>query len=129
MWRGKIGCPRGMDEYGRPIPSAERYLGGFQEVIDYVHNNGQKIGIYLIPGVSIDACNQDFEIYGTNGQCTIQDITDKPLTVMDYWNSSGAAKLLYPKCFIHPKTIFRNARYVILFNLICNVYRKNRKNR
>ncbi|CAM4400042.1 X2-like carbohydrate binding domain-containing protein [Paenibacillus typhae] len=77
----------GMDEYGRPIPNAERYPDGFQEVIDYVHNNGQKIGIYLIPGVSIDAYNQNLEIYGTNGECRIQDITYKPLTVMDYWNS------------------------------------------
>lgn len=39
-----------MDEYGRPIPSEVLYPNGFQEVIDYVHNNGQKIGIYLIPG-------------------------------------------------------------------------------
>lgn len=43
------------DEYGRPIPSTVLYPNGFQEVIDYVHNNGQKIGIYLIPGLSITA--------------------------------------------------------------------------
>lgn len=76
-----------MDEYGRPIPSETLYPNGFQEVIDYVHNNGQKIGIYMIPGVSIDAYNRNLEIYGTGGQCRIQDITAKPLTIMDYWNS------------------------------------------
>lgn len=75
-----------MDEYGRPIPSETLYPNGFQEVIDYVHNNGQRIGIYMIPGVSIDAYNQNLEIYGT-AQCRIQDITAKPLTIMDYWNS------------------------------------------
>lgn len=76
-----------MDEYGRPIPSEVLYPNGFQEVIDYVHNNGQKIGIYLIPGVSIDAYNRNLEVYGTGGECRIQDITAKPLTIMDYWNS------------------------------------------
>lgn len=76
-----------MDEYGRPIPNKELYPNGFQEVIDYVHNNGQKIGIYLIPGLSIDAYNKNLEVYGTGGQCRMQDITYKPLTIMDYWNS------------------------------------------
>ncbi|WP_074100257.1 X2-like carbohydrate binding domain-containing protein [Paenibacillus sp. P3E] len=76
-----------MDEYGRPMPSTERYPHGFQEVIDYVHNNGQKIGIYLIPGLSIDAYNKDLEIYGTNGECRVRDIAVQPLKIMDYWDS------------------------------------------
>ncbi|WP_074111757.1 X2-like carbohydrate binding domain-containing protein [Paenibacillus sp. P46E] len=76
-----------MDEYGRPLPSAERYPNGFQEVIDYVHNNGQKIGIYLIPGLSIDAYNKNLEIYGTNGECRVRDIAVQPLKIMDYWDS------------------------------------------
>ncbi|MGN7764503.1 X2-like carbohydrate binding domain-containing protein [Paenibacillus sp. 22594] len=76
-----------MDEYGRPLPSTERYPDGFQEVIDYVHNNGQKIGIYLIPGLSIDAYNKDLEIYGTNGECRVRDIAVQPLKIMDYWDS------------------------------------------
>lgn len=76
-----------MDQYGRPIPNKELYPNGFQEVIDYVHNNGQKIGIYLIPGLSIDAYNKNLEVYGTGGQCRMQDIAYKPLTIMDYWNS------------------------------------------
>ncbi|QQZ58671.1 glycoside hydrolase family 27 protein [Paenibacillus sonchi] len=77
----------GMDEYGRPLPNTERYPDGFQEVIDYVHNNGQKIGIYLIPGLSIEAYNNDLEIYGTNGECRVRDIAVQPLKIMDYWNS------------------------------------------
>ncbi|MGF9695399.1 X2-like carbohydrate binding domain-containing protein [Paenibacillus sp. MABNR03] len=75
------------DEYGRPIPNAALYPNGFQEVIDYVHNNGQKIGIYLIPGLSIDAYNKNLEIYGTGGACRMQDIAYQPLTVMDAWNA------------------------------------------
>ncbi|MFE4710616.1 X2-like carbohydrate binding domain-containing protein [Paenibacillus sp. NPDC056722] len=77
----------GEDQYGRPIPSETLYPNGFQEVIDYVHNNGQKIGIYLIPGMSITGYNANYEIYGTNGQCRMQDIAAQPLTVMDYWDS------------------------------------------
>ena len=30
----------GFDGYGRPLPNATLYPNGFQEVIDYVHNNG-----------------------------------------------------------------------------------------
>ncbi|MFJ2042063.1 X2-like carbohydrate binding domain-containing protein [Paenibacillus taichungensis] len=75
------------DEYGRPIPSTVLYPNGFQEVIDYVHNNGQKIGIYLIPGLSITAYDKNLEVYGTGGACRMQDIAVKPLVVMDAWDS------------------------------------------
>ncbi|OAX49755.1 Cellulosome-anchoring protein [Paenibacillus sp. AD87] len=75
------------DEYGRPIPSTVLYPNGFQEVIDYVHNNGQKIGIYLIPGLSITAYDKNLEVYGTGGACHMQDIAVKPLVVMDAWDS------------------------------------------
>ncbi|OZB91188.1 X2-like carbohydrate binding domain-containing protein [Paenibacillus sp. XY044] len=77
----------GMDEYGRPIPSATLYPNGFQEVIDYVHHNGQKIGIYLIPGLSIEAYEKDLKIYGTDGACRVRDIAAQPLKVVDAWNS------------------------------------------
>lgn len=75
------------DEYGRPIPSTVLYPNGFQEVIDYVHNNGQKIGIYLIPGLSITAYDKNLEVYGSGGACRMQDIAVKPLVVMDAWDS------------------------------------------
>jgi len=74
-----------MDEYGRPVPSETLYPGGFQNLVDYVHNNGQKIGIYLIPGVSPDAVNRNLPIYGAPG-CTIGDIVVRPLKYADYWN-------------------------------------------
>ncbi|MEQ4482644.1 X2-like carbohydrate binding domain-containing protein [Cohnella silvisoli] len=74
----------GMDGYGRPIPSTTLYPNGFQEVIDYVHNNGQKIGIYGIPGLSPQAYAADLPIYGAPG-CSMQDIAVQPLTTSDYW--------------------------------------------
>lgn len=74
----------GMDEYGRPIPSTTLYPGGFQKVIDYVHANGQKIGLYGIPGLSPQAYDQDLPIYGAPG-CSMQDIAAQPIQESDYW--------------------------------------------
>lgn len=75
----------GMDEYGRPIPSTTLYPNGFQEVIDYVHNNGQKIGIYMIPGLTKQAYEADLPIYNAPG-CSMRDIAAQPLRTADYWN-------------------------------------------
>ena len=61
----------GMDGYGRPIPSADVFPDGIQDVIDYVHNNGQKFGLYVIPGLGQEAYDQDLPIYGTAAQCRI----------------------------------------------------------
>ncbi|WP_435164152.1 X2-like carbohydrate binding domain-containing protein [Paenibacillus glycanilyticus] len=74
-----------MDEYGRPVPSTEKYPNGFENLIDYVHANGQKVGIYMIPGISPDAVERDLPIYGAPG-CTIGDIAVKPYKYGDYWN-------------------------------------------
>ncbi len=74
-----------MDEYGRPIPSTVLYPNGFEEVVDYVHNNGQKIGLYFIPGLSKEAYDKNLQIKGTS--CHMQDIAVQPLKLMDYWNS------------------------------------------
>lgn|GEM_PF-466332 len=74
-----------MDEYARPIPSEKLYPDGFQNVIDYVHANGQKIGIYLIPGVSPDAYKANLPIYGKES-CHIRDIVKQPIQYADYWN-------------------------------------------
>ncbi|QHW31849.1 hypothetical protein GZH47_14075 [Paenibacillus rhizovicinus] len=74
----------GMDEYGRPIPSTQLYPDGFQNVIDYVHHNGQKIGIYMIPGLSPAAYDADLPIYGAPG-CSMKDIAAQPLRQADYW--------------------------------------------
>ncbi|MBP3961249.1 glycoside hydrolase family 27 protein [Paenibacillus sp. DLE-14] len=74
----------GMDGYGRPVPSATLYPNGLGEVIDYVHNNGQKIGLYMIPGLAPQAYTADLPIYNAPG-CSMQDIAVLPLTTADYW--------------------------------------------
>ncbi|RKP54507.1 glycoside hydrolase family 27 protein [Cohnella endophytica] len=75
----------GIDGYGRPVPSSTLYPNGLQDVINYVHANGQKIGLYMIPGLSPQAYNANLPIYNAPG-CTMQNIVVLPLTTADYWN-------------------------------------------
>ena len=46
------GVNGGTDEYGRPVPSKKLFPNGLQAVIDHIHANGQKVGLYSIPGIS-----------------------------------------------------------------------------
>lgn len=78
------GWSGGLDGYGRPYPNAALFPSGFQKLIDYIHNNGQKVGIYMIPGLAQQAYNGNWPIYGAPG-CHMQDIAVKPLTTADYW--------------------------------------------
>ncbi|SEC02006.1 X2-like carbohydrate binding domain-containing protein [Paenibacillus sp. GP183] len=73
----------GTDEYGRPMPSKTLYPNGLSEVINYVHKNEQKIGLYMIPGLSPQVYDANLPIYGT--ACHAQDIAVKPLRQADYW--------------------------------------------
>ncbi|WP_139999788.1 glycoside hydrolase family 27 protein [Paenibacillus paridis] len=75
----------GIDGYGRPVPSSMLYPNGFTALIDYVHANGQKFGLYMIPGISPQAYSDDLPIYGA-ASCSMQDIAAQPLTTADYWN-------------------------------------------
>ncbi|SDX95521.1 X2-like carbohydrate binding domain-containing protein [Paenibacillus sp. CF384] len=74
------------DEYGRPIPSTTLYPGGFENLAKYVHDNGQKIGIYMIPGISPSIINSPTRVpvYGTT-DCFVNDIAVTPHKVADYW--------------------------------------------
>ncbi|MFC5651059.1 X2-like carbohydrate binding domain-containing protein [Paenibacillus solisilvae] len=73
----------GMDSYGRPIPSTTVFPDGIEDVINHVHDNGQKFGLYVIPGLGQEAYDQDLPIYGT--ECTMRDITAQPLQRANYW--------------------------------------------
>jgi hypothetical protein len=42
-WQG------GFDEYGRPTANLAKFPDGLAATIQYIHNNGQKAGIYWIP--------------------------------------------------------------------------------
>jgi alpha-galactosidase len=74
----------GVDEYGRPTPSTTLYPNGLQEVIDHVHGNGQKFGLYFIPGMSPDVYEASLPVYGAP-ECNTHDIVKQPIQQADYW--------------------------------------------
>jgi hypothetical protein len=78
------GWSDGIDANGRPVPSAKLYPQGFQKVIDHIHANGQKVGIYMIPGIS-DAIYQAALPIANAPGCTTHDIVAQPITPSDYW--------------------------------------------
>lgn len=74
----------GVDGYGRPAPNSKLFPEGLQKVIDHVHANGQKFGVYLIPGISPDLYNNPRPIFDAPG-CTTRDIVKQPIQQADYW--------------------------------------------
>ncbi|MDQ1544048.1 MAG: alpha-galactosidase [Actinomycetota bacterium] len=79
------GWADGVDANGRPTPSTKLYPQGFQAIIDHVHANGQKIGVYMIPGISPAVYQAALPIAGAPG-CTTHDIVAQPTTPSDYWH-------------------------------------------
>lgn len=74
----------GVDDYGRPVPSTTLYPDGLQTVIDHVHGNGQKFGLYFIPGMSPDLYENPRPIFGAEG-CDTREIVKQPVQQADYW--------------------------------------------
>ncbi|MEJ1109504.1 MULTISPECIES: X2-like carbohydrate binding domain-containing protein [unclassified Kribbella] len=72
------------DEYGRPVPSKTLYPDGLQAVIDHVHGNGQKVGLYAIPGISQSLIDANLPVYGAP-ECRTGDLPVQPLKKADYW--------------------------------------------
>jgi alpha-galactosidase len=65
------------DAYGRPIPDPTTFPD-IAALAAHVHANGQKLGIYWIPGVELPAVNANYPILGTSYH--IQDILVVPYT-------------------------------------------------
>src|SRR4051794_29425000 len=74
----------GIDAYGRPTPSKKLFPNGLQAVIDHIHANGQKVGLYTIPGIGKSVIDAKLPIYGAPG-CTTADLPVQPLQKADYW--------------------------------------------
>ena len=73
----------GYDAYGRPAPDPKKFPQGIAEVAAYVHKNGQKLGIYWIPGINGDLYKLNPPILGSNQH--IQDIVVKPTQPATGW--------------------------------------------
>jgi alpha-galactosidase len=66
------------DAYGRTLWNTTEFPH-FLDMIQHIHANGQKVGIYLLPGLGTSVYSSNLPIYGT--QYHAQDIAVMPLTV------------------------------------------------
>jgi len=65
------------DPYGRPLWDTTEFPT-FLQMIQLIHANGQKIGIYMNPGIGASSVAANYPIFGTSYH--IQDIMVMPLT-------------------------------------------------
>jgi alpha-galactosidase len=91
-WRDETG----VDSNGFAKPDLTKLPGGVTAVATYVHSKGLKIGIYLTPGMLLDAYTGNYPIAGTTNPATgtpytTQQIVVLPLTNGNTENSTGAS--------------------------------------
>jgi len=82
----------GEDGYGRPVFNPATFPT-FIDMIRHIHANGQKVGIYLNPGISKTAVQQNLPIYGTSYHA--QDVVAMPITSANVFDD--ADKIDYTK--------------------------------
>jgi alpha-galactosidase len=66
------------DAYGRGLWNTTAFPD-FLAMIQHIHANGQKVGIYLLPGIGAPTVSSNLPIFGTPYHA--QDIVVKPLTI------------------------------------------------
>ncbi len=92
-WQGSF------DANGRPIPNTTTFPD-IKALIDHIHQNGQKAGIYWIPGVEEPAVDANSPILGT--QYHIQDVLTVPYTAGNAFGGPGTSPCHYKIDFTKP---------------------------
>jgi alpha-galactosidase len=92
-WQGSF------DAYGRPIPNTSTFPS-IQALIEHIHKNGQKAGIYWIPGVEYPAVAANAPILGTPYH--IQDILTVPYTAGNAFGGPGTSPYHYKIDYTKP---------------------------
>ena len=92
-WQGSF------DGNGRPIPNTATFPD-ITAMIGHIHQNGQKAGIYWIPGVEEPAVTANYPILGTSYH--IQDILTVPYTAGNAFGGSGTSPFHYKIDFTKP---------------------------
>jgi hypothetical protein len=92
-WQGSF------DANGRPIPNTTTFPN-IKALVDHIHQNGQKAGIYWIPGVEYPAVAANSPILGTNYH--IQDILVVPYTAGNAFGGPGTSPYHYKIDFTKP---------------------------
>ncbi|MGH9587427.1 MAG: glycoside hydrolase family 27 protein [Acidobacteriaceae bacterium] len=88
-----------VDEYGRWVTDTSRFpsqgdANGIKAIADYVHSLGMKFGIYLTPGISMQAVKKNTPIQGT--RYTADQIA-RPSVEEDNYNCKGMVAIDYTK--------------------------------
>jgi alpha-galactosidase len=92
-WQGSF------DANGRPIPNSTTFPN-ITALIEHIHQNGQKAGIYWIPGVEYPAVAANSPILGTPYH--IQDILVVPYTAGNAFGGPGTSPYHYKIDFTKP---------------------------
>jgi alpha-galactosidase len=92
-WQGSF------DANGRPIPNTTTFPD-IQALVTHIHQNGQKAGIYWIPGVEYPAVVANSPILGTTYH--IQDILTVPYTAGNAFGGPGTSPYHYKIDFTKP---------------------------
>jgi len=92
-WQG------GFDASGRPIPNIATFPD-ITAMVTHIHQNGQKAGLYWIPGVEEPAVQANPLILGT--QYHLQDILTVPYTAGNSFGGSGTSPYHYKIDFTKP---------------------------
>ncbi|WP_213804654.1 CBM35 domain-containing protein [Granulicella sp. dw_53] len=87
------------DANGRPIPNTSTFPD-IAALVAHIHQNGQKAGIYWIPGVEQPAVDANYPILGT--QYHIKDILAVPYTAGNSFGGSGTSPFHYKIDFTKP---------------------------
>jgi alpha-galactosidase len=92
-WQGSF------DTNGRPIPNTSTFPD-IKALVDHIHQNGQKAGIYWIPGVEYPAVAANSPILGTTYH--VQDILTVPNTAGNAFGGPGTSPYHYKIDFTKP---------------------------
>jgi alpha-galactosidase len=87
------------DANGRPIPTAPNFPN-MTALVAHIHQNGQKAGIYWIPGVEQPAVVANYPILNTPYH--IQDILTVPYTAGNAFGGPGTSPFFYKIDFTKP---------------------------
>ncbi len=84
-WYQQSGSDFAVDADGRWTPDTQRFpnLGALGT---YIHKNGQKFGLYLVPGIPKLAVQQNTPVLGTT--CHANDIAVQPLTAGNHFGNT-----------------------------------------
>ncbi len=91
-WNADLSWNFSFDQNGIPKPNPTRFPGGIAGIAEYVHGNGQKLGLYFTVGLEKKVYQGNYPILGTS--CRTRDIAKRPLsTVPNTWNAQYEIEL------------------------------------